>query len=210
MALPQKRLKFEAATLSATNGGRYNSPGLVKLKRVCSSYKQTAIAEREVPAQNLRKQSEGLTLPLQTPPLQQRDASTRRRSRVSRTWKQRLQYILAVSLLLGILPLMFARDRAAANTNVVLSDTQISQKLQQLPGWTRQGNEIVNTFKFKDFVAAIDFVNQLVEPAESAGHHPDLAIAYNQVTVSLTTHDAGGITNQDFVLAEVISQLAAE
>jgi 4a-hydroxytetrahydrobiopterin dehydratase len=61
--------------------------------------------------------------------------------------------------------------------------------------------------KFKDFVAAMDFVNKLVEPAEAAGHHPDLAISYNKVTISLTTHDAGGLTEKDFAMAKQISSL---
>jgi 4a-hydroxytetrahydrobiopterin dehydratase len=56
-------------------------------------------------------------------------------------------------------------------------------------------------------VEAIAFVNQIVEPAEAAGHHPDLEISYNKVTVSLTTHDAGGLTSKDFDLAQVISKL---
>ena len=55
---------------------------------------------------------------------------------------------------------------------------------------------------------AIAFVDRLVEPAEAAGHHPDLAISYNQVTVSLTSHDAGGLTQKDFALAQTISNIA--
>ncbi len=94
------------------------------------------------------------------------------------------------------------------NSSMVLSKTQIQEKIQTLPGWSINGQEITRTFQFSDFVAAIAFVNQLVEPAEAAGHHPDIAISYNKVTISLTTHDAGGITNQDFSLAETISRLA--
>jgi 4a-hydroxytetrahydrobiopterin dehydratase len=98
---------------------------------------------------------------------------------------------------------------ATAET-MVLSATEIETKMQALPDWTTDGKAISRTFKFKDFVSAIDFVNQLVEPAESAGHHPDIAISYNKVTISLTTHDAGGITQKDFDLAAVISNLAEE
>ncbi|WP_036481896.1 4a-hydroxytetrahydrobiopterin dehydratase [Myxosarcina sp. GI1] len=108
---------------------------------------------------------------------------------------------------MAILTLNCLGERAIAKPATVLSKTEISQKLQQFPGWTQKNNKIVKTFEFKDFVAAVDFVNRLVEPAELAGHHPDIAINYNKVTVSLTTHDAGGITNQDFALAETISQL---
>ena len=89
----------------------------------------------------------------------------------------------------------------------LLSDAQIQQRAKQLEGWTVEGKELRLTRKFKDFLEAIAFVNKLVEPAENAGHHPDLAISYNKVTVSLTTHDAGGLTQKDFDLAQVISHL---
>ena len=91
---------------------------------------------------------------------------------------------------------------------MVLNETEINQKIQTLPGWTKEGDAIARTFEFKDFIAAIDFVNKLVAPAEAAGHHPDIAISYNKVSISLTTHDAGGITQKDFDLAQKISELA--
>lgn len=90
----------------------------------------------------------------------------------------------------------------------LLSEQQVTQQIESLPDWTLEGKELRRTFQFKNFVEAIDFVNRLVEPAETAGHHPDLAISYNKVTVSLTTHDAGGLTQKDFDLAKTISQLA--
>ena len=89
----------------------------------------------------------------------------------------------------------------------LLSDTEIQERSKQLKGWTVQGNTLRLTRTFKDFIEAIDFVNQLVEPAEAAGHHPDLEISYNKVTVTLTTHDAGGLTSKDFDLAQIISHL---
>lgn len=89
----------------------------------------------------------------------------------------------------------------------LLSSEDIQARVSQLEGWTLDGKEIECTRKFKDFVEAIDFVNQLVEPAESAGHHPDIAISYNKVTISLTSHDAGGLTASDFEMAKVISQI---
>jgi 4a-hydroxytetrahydrobiopterin dehydratase len=95
-----------------------------------------------------------------------------------------------------------------SNNSMLLSETEINTKLEALPRWTTDGTEISRTFEFDNFVAAVDFVNRLVEPAESAQHHPDLTIAYNKVTVSLSTHDAGGLTDRDFTLAEEISQLA--
>jgi len=88
-----------------------------------------------------------------------------------------------------------------------LDESEIQQRLTQLEGWTREGNQIQSVRKFKGFVEAIDFVNQLVEPAESANHHPDLSISYNKVTVVLMTHDAGGLTEQDFALAKTINQI---
>jgi 4a-hydroxytetrahydrobiopterin dehydratase len=89
----------------------------------------------------------------------------------------------------------------------LLSDAEVQERMSQLNGWTVAGKTIQQTYKFKDFVEAIAFVNQLVEPAEAAGHHPDIAISYNRVTVSLSTHDAGGLTEKDFALAQQISQL---
>ena len=88
----------------------------------------------------------------------------------------------------------------------LLSDAEIQERAKQLEGWTVQGKELRLTRKFKGFVEAIAFVNQMVEPAEAAGHHPDLAISYNQVDVTLTTHDAGGLTLKDFTLAQIISK----
>lgn len=89
-----------------------------------------------------------------------------------------------------------------------LNQTEIDQKIQTIPEWQQENQTITRTFKFKDFVEAIAFVNKLVDPAEAAGHHPDLDISYNKVTISLTSHDAGGLTQKDFDLAQTISQLA--
>jgi len=91
-----------------------------------------------------------------------------------------------------------------------LSETEISQRLQALPKWTRDGKTIKYTHEFKNFVQAVSLVNCLISPSEKAGHHPDIAIAYNRVTISLTTRDAGGLTAQDFELAETISKLVSE
>jgi 4a-hydroxytetrahydrobiopterin dehydratase len=89
----------------------------------------------------------------------------------------------------------------------LLSDEEIQERANQLEGWTLEGKELRITQKFKDFVEAIAFVNKLVEPAEAANHHPDLEISYNKVKITLTTHDAGGLTSKDFDLAQVISKL---
>jgi len=88
-----------------------------------------------------------------------------------------------------------------------LSDAEIQAQIAALPDWNLEGDRLQRTYRFKDFVEAIAFVNKLVEPAEAAGHHPDIAISYNRVTVTLTTHDAGGLTQKDFDLAATLSKL---
>ncbi|QEQ01367.1 4a-hydroxytetrahydrobiopterin dehydratase [Thermosynechococcus sp. B0] len=90
-----------------------------------------------------------------------------------------------------------------------LSAADIEAQLANLAGWKLAGDRLEQTFVFKDFLGSIAFVNRLVDPAEQAGHHPDLSISWNRVTVCLTTHDAGGITQKDIDLAKVISDLAA-
>ena len=76
-----------------------------------------------------------------------------------------------------------------------------------MSGWTVEGKQLRSTRLFKDFIEAIAFVNKLVAPSEAAGHHPDIEISYNKVTLNLTTHDAGGLTDKDFALAQEISTL---
>ena len=90
----------------------------------------------------------------------------------------------------------------------LLTDAEIQAKASRLSGWTVEGSKLQTTCKFKDFITAIEFVNKLVEPAESSGHHPDIEISYNKVKISLTTHDAGGLTQNDFDLAQTISQIS--
>lgn len=90
----------------------------------------------------------------------------------------------------------------------VLSEAAAQQRVGELPSWRLEDNKIKTTRQFKDFVEAVNFVNKLVDPAESAGHHPDLEISYNKVTISLTSHDAGGLTEKDFEMAKTISQIS--
>jgi len=92
----------------------------------------------------------------------------------------------------------------------VLDDGAISQELDSLPEWERRGNEIVKTFKRKNFVGAIEFVNQVATLAEEQGHHPDIDIRWNKVTLTLSTHSAGGLTMNDFELAKRIEAMAAQ
>lgn len=91
----------------------------------------------------------------------------------------------------------------------LLTGAEITQKASDLTDWTvENANKLICTRKFADFIQAMEFVNKLVEPAESAGHHPDIQISYNTVKIQLTTHDAGGLTQKDFDLAKVISAIA--
>ncbi|WP_395088443.1 4a-hydroxytetrahydrobiopterin dehydratase [Armatimonas sp.] len=89
-----------------------------------------------------------------------------------------------------------------------LADSAVQAWLAVLRGWSLRGNEIVRTFAFPDFVAALRFVNAIAEAAEAADHHPDIDIRYNKVTLALTTHDSGGLTEKDFALAAQADTLA--
>lgn len=82
-----------------------------------------------------------------------------------------------------------------------LSDEQIQAELAKLPEWSETGEAIQRTFGFKDFVGAMDFVARVAAEAERSQHHPDILIRFNKVTLTLSTHDAGGITTRDFALA---------
>lgn len=85
-----------------------------------------------------------------------------------------------------------------------LDDIAIATKLRGLPGWSRSGDAILRTFQFAGFPDAVAFVQRLVEPAESLDHHPDVDLRYNKVTVTLSTHDQGGLTDLDFALAALV------
>lgn len=85
-----------------------------------------------------------------------------------------------------------------------LTAVQVQEKLRPLSNWKLVGGEIVRQAEFKDFQAAMRFVNQVATEAEAAGHHPDIDIRYNKVRLALVSHDAGGITQRDFDLAGAI------
>jgi 4a-hydroxytetrahydrobiopterin dehydratase len=89
-----------------------------------------------------------------------------------------------------------------------LSHEEARSRLAGLSGWQIENGELVRTFQFKDFSAALDFVNQVGKAAEDAGHHPDIDIRYNRVRLALVTHDAGGLTAKDFDLAAKAQSLA--
>jgi 4a-hydroxytetrahydrobiopterin dehydratase len=89
-----------------------------------------------------------------------------------------------------------------------LSAAQIKKAMTGVPEWKRTGAVISRAFVFKDFVAAMRFVNAVAKMAEKAGHHPDIDIRWNRVTLALTTHDQGGLTEKDFALAKRVQPAA--
>ena len=90
---------------------------------------------------------------------------------------------------------------------VKLSEAEIAERLGTLGDWAQQGDEIRKTFRLASFPAAVAFVTQVGFLAEAAGHHPDIDIRWRNVTLALTTHDAGGLTQSDFDLAAQIDEL---
>ena len=91
---------------------------------------------------------------------------------------------------------------------VKLEPAKIILALSTLPQWRRDGEIIFRTFEFADFPTAMKFVNAVAELAEQAQHHPDVDIRWNKITLALTTHDAGGLTEKDFELARQCDALA--
>lgn len=92
----------------------------------------------------------------------------------------------------------------------MLDDAAITAALANLAGWSRDGDVISRTFRRRDWLDAIAFVNAVAEEAERRNHHPDVAITgYRNVTFRLTSHDSGGVTRRDVNLAARIDELAA-
>jgi 4a-hydroxytetrahydrobiopterin dehydratase len=90
-----------------------------------------------------------------------------------------------------------------------LSDAEITTALADLPGWGREGDEIVKTFDCGSFPGAIAFVVRIGFFAEKADHHPDLDVRWKRVRVALTTHDAGGLTAKDLEVAREIEGIGS-
>ncbi len=91
-----------------------------------------------------------------------------------------------------------------------LSQEQINQQLQSLPGWQSKDNAISKLYRFKEFMDGIDFVNRIARIAEAADHHPDILISYTRVTFTCSTHTDGGVTEKDLKLAgEIEAAFAA-
>jgi 4a-hydroxytetrahydrobiopterin dehydratase len=79
---------------------------------------------------------------------------------------------------------------------------EIGEEMKDVPDWVRRAKVITRTYKFDGFPQSIAFVDQIAKRAQKLRHHPDIDIRYDQVTLELTTHDAGGLTEKDFTLAE--------
>ena len=92
----------------------------------------------------------------------------------------------------------------------LLSDIAIQRELGSLTGWARRGDVLTRTYQFRNFAQSMEFVNRVAGLAESANHHPDIDIRYSKVTLSLSTHDAGGITSNDIDLAKAIDESGEE
>ncbi|QOJ01839.1 MAG: 4a-hydroxytetrahydrobiopterin dehydratase [Phycisphaeraceae bacterium] len=82
-----------------------------------------------------------------------------------------------------------------------LSDAEIERSLANVPEWALLGDTIQRTYAFADFGASMRFVGKVAQAAEADRHHPDILIRYNKVTLTLSTHDAGGLSAKDFALA---------
>jgi len=89
----------------------------------------------------------------------------------------------------------------------LLSDIAVQRELGSLAGWSRRGDALSRTYQFRNFAQSMEFVNRVAGLAESADHHPDIDIRYSKVSLTLSTHDSGGITAKDIALAKAIDQV---
>jgi 4a-hydroxytetrahydrobiopterin dehydratase len=89
-----------------------------------------------------------------------------------------------------------------------LTDAEVQAFLQKWPTWALVKGELQKTYAFADFRAAMAFVNRVADAAEAADHHPDIDIRYSKVTLALSTHDAGGLTERDTALAVQVERFA--
>jgi 4a-hydroxytetrahydrobiopterin dehydratase len=93
----------------------------------------------------------------------------------------------------------------------VFTEAEVQEGLAKLPGWELRDGRLRKRFQFRTFLRAIAFVNSVAYLAESAGHHPDITINYNRVTLRLVTHSEGALTDRDFALAgEIEGKLATK
>ena len=89
-----------------------------------------------------------------------------------------------------------------------LPDITIQRELGSLPGWSRRGAVLTKAYTLASFAAAIEMVRRVADAAEEADHHPDIDIRASKLQFTLSTHDAGGITQKDIELARTIERLA--
>ena len=88
-----------------------------------------------------------------------------------------------------------------------LSESSIEEKLKNLPGWSLKNEKLYKEFQFNDFNQAFGFMTRAAMEIEKMNHHPEWFNVYNRITVELTTHDAGGITDNDVNLARILNSL---
>jgi 4a-hydroxytetrahydrobiopterin dehydratase len=91
-----------------------------------------------------------------------------------------------------------------------LPSADIDQRMKTLTGWSLQGDEIRKQYTFKNFPAAIAFVNRVAPGAEAADHHPDILINYKRVTLTYSTHSEGGLTDKDFAGAAMADRVSVD
>jgi 4a-hydroxytetrahydrobiopterin dehydratase len=87
-----------------------------------------------------------------------------------------------------------------------LSDAEVKTRLSAVPGWAQKANTLEKAYEFEDFAGAMKFANRVAEIAEAMDHHPDMLVQYGKVTLTLSSHDSGGLTERDFKLAAKIDQ----
>ena len=91
-----------------------------------------------------------------------------------------------------------------------LTREQVSLKLKAIPEWSAKVQTLNRTFNFEGFLMSIAFVRRVAKRAEKNQHHPDIDVRYDKVTLTLTTHDEGGLTEKDFILAEQCDEIFAK
>ena len=89
-----------------------------------------------------------------------------------------------------------------------LSQRQVDSRLVKLPQWSQNGDAIQRTFQFENFVGRMRFFNSVAEAAERVQHHPDILVRWNKVTLTLSTHDVGGISEKDMTFAANADQIS--
>ncbi|HEY7588082.1 MAG TPA: 4a-hydroxytetrahydrobiopterin dehydratase [Thermoplasmata archaeon] len=90
----------------------------------------------------------------------------------------------------------------------LLAEEEIRTHLADIPDWHREGKSLTRNWTFEDFLSALAFINKVGRLAEAENHHPDIYNSWNRVTLALTTHDAGGLTEKDFRLAKKIDDVS--